>query len=185
MKKPLIIGIAGGSASGKTTVCTRFEEKLNAFKLKTFHIDEYYKDEKPFITAPITRIVYEDHNHPDAIDFCKFDADLLLATEEDFDIVIVEGLMALSRDEIREKLDYKIFVDCQADERIVRRLKRNMVWGLGFDEISSVYLDAVRYRHNEFVEPSKWHSDIIFNGSMMSKKAIDSVVKWIESQILK
>ena len=62
-------------------------------------------------------------------------------------------------------LDLKLFVECRADERIVRRLRRNMSWGLSYDEVANVYLDLVRYRHDEYVEPSKWKADFLLNGS--------------------
>jgi len=73
----------------------------------------------------------------------------------------------------------KLFMECRADERIVRRLKRNLEWGLTFDEISGVYLDLVRYRHDEYVEPSKWKADLILNGSSMPERAISVITSYI------
>jgi uridine kinase len=85
-----------------------------------------------------------------------------------YDVVIVEGLLTLWDDNICELLDLKLFVDCKSDERIVRRIKRNIQWGQTFDQITEVYLDMVRFRHEEYVEPSKWRADIIINGSKFS-----------------
>jgi len=72
--------------------------------------------------------------------------------------------MTLQDEEVRSRLDLKIFLDVQADERIVRRLKRNLDRGMPFEDIARFYLDSVRHRHHEFVEPSRWHADIVLNG---------------------
>ena len=95
--------------------------------------------------------------------------------------MIVEGLLTLWEEEIYKQLDLKLFVDCRPDERVVRRLKRNMTWGLTFDQIADVYLDMVRYRHEEFVEPTKWRADFMLNGSNPSPKVIEMIVVYIKS----
>lgn len=179
MEKPYIIGIAGGSASGKTTLSDLMKESLADKKVKLFHLDEYYKKPVCKIKAPITGVVYDDYNHPDSLEILAFCDDLVEAKQQDFDCIIVEGLFVLSLDNIREQLDLKVFVDCQADERIIRRIRRNMQWGQSIDEITTVYLDAVRYRHNELVEPSKWHADIIINGSNPSEIGFQILLEWI------
>jgi uridine kinase len=102
------------------------------------------------------------------------------ALENDFDVVIIEGLLTLWDQEIYSRLDLKLFVDCRPDERIVRRLRRNMGWGFSFDEISNVYLDMVRYRHDEFVEPTKWKADLILNGANSSNIALSAIVGLVE-----
>lgn len=182
MKKPYVVGIAGGSASGKSTFSKNLEEALRSKKLKVFHMDDYFKPkaERPYEGAPITGKYYVDDNHPDTVNLLSLRNDILKILEDEYQVVIIEGLLTLWDKEIYELLDLKLFVDCQADERIVRRLRRNMSWGLDFDEISSVYLDMVRYRHNEFVEPTKWKSDIILNGSLPSKNALLAIVGLIE-----
>jgi len=81
-------------------------------------------------------------------------------------------------EDIRKKLDLKIYIDCPSEERIVRRIKRDIV-DETFEEISSEYLDIVRYRHAEFVEPSKWYADLILNGSNYSKTATNVIGKWL------
>lgn len=87
--------------------------------------------------------------------------------------------------EIYEALNLRLFVECKADERIVRRLKRNMQWGLSFDEIANVYLDMVRYRHEEYVEPSKWRADFMLNGSNPSQTVLEIISTYIRSTIAK
>ena len=113
------------------------------------------------------------------------DAMLKRLQEEDYDAIIAEGLLVLWDDEICGLLDMKLFVDCKADERIVRRLRRNMSWGLSFDEVSDVYLGLVRFRHDEYVEPSKWRADLIINGSKQSDLAVEIIVTTVRSKVSK
>jgi len=180
-KKPLLLGIAGGSASGKTTLCERLVRALDGLRVEVLSMDRYFREVKPMMVAPITRVVYEDHNHPDSFDLAALvcDLDALLEGEEPPQVIIVEGLLTLQNDEIRSRLDLRIFLDAQSDERIVRRLKRNMARGMDFDQIADFFLDSVRYRHQEFVEPSRWHADIVLNGSNPSQRGLELVVEWV------
>lgn len=182
MIKPFIVGIAGGSASGKSTFCSVLEEALQNLKLKVIHMDEYFKPEekRPYVEAPINGKMYIDDNHPETVDLPKLKEDMLSAMKGDFLVIVIEGLLTLWDKEIYSQLDLKLFVDCRPDERIVRRIRRNMSWGLSFDEISNVYLDMVRFRHDEYVEPTKWKADIILNGSFPSKIALTAIVDLIE-----
>lgn len=172
--KPYVVGIAGGSASGKSTFAVELEAKLENLKLKTFHMDSYFKPDstRPKATALVTGKEYFDDNCPETIDHEQMRQDFLNALNEGWDVILVEGLLTLWYDWLYERLDFKLFIDCQADERIVRRLRRNMAErGLSFDEIAGVYLDMVRYRHQQYVEPSKWRADLILNGSSPSPLA--------------
>ena len=186
MSKVCVVGISGGSASGKSTFSKKLMEALVGFKVKEFHMDDYFKsvEERPFSKAPVTLNSYVDDNHPQTINLEQLNKDLTQAIDCDmFEIIIVEGLLTLWDKEIYEKLDLKLFVDCQADERIVRRLRRNMSWGASFDDISGVYLDLVRYRHSEYVEPTKWKADLIMNGSNPSEKALHIVTEYIKASV--
>lgn len=178
MKKPYLIGIAGGSASGKSTLCDRLEKALNPLSVKAFHMDAYFKPvhERPYLPAPFTGAFYVDDNCPDTVDLPRLRQDVADALTQGWDVVLVEGLLTLWDEPLCKMLDLKLFVDCRADERIVRRLRRNMAGGLTFDEIASVYLDMVRYRHDEYVEPSRWRADLVLNGSIPSEKALKAVV---------
>jgi len=183
MKKAFLVGIAGGSASGKSTFCEQLKNALAGHNIMVFHMDHYFKpkDMRPYVSAPITKKMYMDDNHPTTVDLPQLKKDLSTAIN-DAEIIIIEGLLTLFDDEICQQLDLKLFIECRADERIVRRLKRNMERGLTFDEISNVYLDMVRYRHDEYVEPSKWKADLILNGSMFSEKALEIIVGAIKSE---
>lgn len=184
MGKAYVIGIAGGSASGKTTFSGQLEsELLPTMTVKTFHMDHYFrpKEDRPFSAAPITGKMYMDDNHPETMDLARLKQDVGNVLENQFDVVLIEGLLTLWDDEICEACDLKLFVDCKADERIVRRLRRNMTWGLTYDQIADVYLDMVRYRHDEYVEPTKWRADLILNGSSPSDHALQAVVHYIKA----
>jgi uridine kinase len=185
MDKTFFVGIAGGSASGKSTLCDTLEKEFHQFKIKVFHMDDYFKQEedRPYSKAPITENMYVDDNHPETIDFSQLHTDLSIALNGDNELVILEGLLVLWDEEICSKLDLKLFVDCRPDERIVRRLRRNMTWGLTFDEISKVYLDLVRYRHDEYVEPTKWKADLIINGSNPSISAENAIIELIKKNM--
>jgi len=186
MQKPFVVGIAGGSASGKSTFCDQLENNLCEYKPMVIHMDHYFRPEnlRPYVKAPISNIMYIDDNHPETLDLPKLRTDLLNAiNKKQAKIIIIEGLLVLADDEICNKLDLKLFIECRADERIVRRIKRNMKRGLTFDQISDVYLDMVRYRHDEYVEPSKWKADLILNGSSDSVKALTIITDTIKANI--
>ncbi len=187
MNNLCVIGIAGGSASGKSTFSNKLVDTLTNYRVKVFHMDEYFRpaEQRPFSEAPVTQKFYVDDNHPNTMDLEQLYNDLVQAMGSAmFDVIIVEGLLTLWHKAIYDKLDLKLFVDCQADERIVRRLRRNMSWGLSFDDISEVYLDLVRYRHNEYVEPTKWKADLIINGSSPSEKALQIVSGYIGETLM-
>ena len=175
----IVIGVSGGSGSGKTTFCSHLAKNLDVLKVKVISTDDYFKEVKPRANAPLNGKEYDDYDHPTSVDIDKLNRDINhLMSIKMFDVVIVEGLMVLHFEELREKFDLKIFIDCPADERLIRRLKRDKDEET-FDEISSEYLDIVRHRHNEFVEPSKWYADLIINGSNITKNSIEVIRKWL------
>ncbi|WP_078555671.1 uridine kinase family protein [Bacillus alkalicellulosilyticus] len=187
MKKDhcIVIGISGGSGSGKTTFSNHLAKSLHSFNVKTLSSDDYFKEVKPIVTAPYNGRQYADYDHPTSIDIEILHRDITqVVLSKLFDVVIIEGLMVLYFKEVREKLDLKIFVDCPSDERLVRRVKRD-IHEETFEEISSEYLDLVRHRHNEFVEPLKWYADVIINGSNTSHNSIDVVREWVLSSFNK
>ncbi|MNP59111.1 Uridine kinase [compost metagenome] len=122
-----------------------------------------------------------DDNHPETVDLAKLKEDFFAVLEDQYDVIIIEGLLTLWDKDIYQACDLKLFVDCKADERIVRRIRRNMTWGLTYDQIADVYLDMVRYRHDEYVEPAKWRADLILNGSLPTKQALDVIACYIKA----
>ncbi len=186
MAKTVIVGIAGGSASGKSTFAEELREALEGLRVCMLHMDAYFKapEERPVAEAPVTGKSYRDDNHPDTVALERLKGDLAQAARcGKYQVIILEGLLTLWERDICERLDLRLYVECRPDERIVRRLRRNMGWGLSFDEIADVYLDLVRYRHDEYVEPSKWQADFILNGSRPSKRALEAVVLYIRTQL--
>ena len=176
-----VIGIAGGTCSGKSTLSGKLAEYFGE-RCRVIHMDAYFR--RPSITtiAPITGIEYVEHNHPDALYLDRLYEDFHDAIENGSeDILIIEGLFALHLPEIREKLDLKIFVDLASDERLVRRIRRFTANGQTFDEVTSRYIDTVRFRHDEFVEPSRWHADMVVNG-IAGQTSVDIMASYVDSK---
>ena len=206
MKKAYFVGIAGGTASGKSTLCEKLEKVLGDFpaggsadsgstgdnspdepKIKAVHMDKYFKPakERPVARSFVTGKMYSDYNHPQTVDMERMKNDLEQLRYGEYDIVIIEGLLTLWDDDIYAMLDLKLFIDCESDERIVRRINRNMQKGLTMDEITGVFLDMVRFRHNEYVEPSKWRADIILNGSHTTDVSMSMITGYIKNNYKK
>ncbi len=183
-EKPYIVGITGGTCSGKTTLVGKLEEALkDNFTVSVLHMDKYFKKPSPTTIAPITGIEYVEHNHPDTLDLDAMYEDFNKiaggTSEENPDIFLIEGLFALYLDEIRNKLNLKVFVDLKSDERIVRRINRFMQFGQTMEEITSRYLDTVRFRHDELIEPTRWHADIVLNGTLDANIGTDVLKSYI------
>lgn len=169
--KPYIIGIAGGSASGKTTLSQILEKRLSALKTAIISSDDYGSAITPKMISPRSGIEYDDYNHPDSVDENAMLNQIDYLTDSKTDIIIIDSLFSLYYEKTRDRLNLKVFIDLPSDERIIRRLKRNMQWGLSFDEISTYFFDSVKYRHEEFVEPSKIYADYIINGNELNEGA--------------
>lgn len=178
-----VVGISGGTCSGKSTIARMLCENLSKrYKVAVINMDNYYKWGQMTTIAPITRVEYPEHNHPDAVDIEALLKDFNTAISDKLtDIVIIEGIFALYFDEIREKLDLKIFVDLKSDERLYRRIKRFVSHGQSLDEIAVRYLDTVRHRHDEFVEPTRWHADIVLNGTLDANIGVEVLTGYVSS----
>ena len=185
MRKPFVIGVAGATQSGKSTFTKELTSALRDVRLKTFHIDHYHKtkDEQPLVEAPITKKVYTDFNSLVSFDLPQLRIDVRNEIEaNDVDLIIVEGTMILYDEEILDMLDFKFFVDTRADERAVRYIELYSKYH-GHDFIKNSYLDLVRYRMDEYIEPTKWRADMILNGSKKSEQAIEMVKAYVFSKI--
>ena len=124
--------------------------------------------------APITRKVYAEHNTPEALELERFYSDFAQACApgSGHRLVLVEGLFALHLEAVRERADLKVFVDLESDERLARRIVKFMAWGDTYEQVTSRYLDTVRFRHNELVEPTRWHADLVLNGTLDSHRGV-------------
>lgn len=181
-----IIGITGGSCSGKTTLTQRLKDKLTAdgYSVRDMHMDAFFKNPTPTSIAPFTGIEYPEHNHPDSFRMQEFYDAVDEASKGSEDVLIIEGLLILYLEQIRSKLDLKLFVDLRSDERLIRRVKRfQRDRGQTLEEISDRFLDTVRYRHDEFVEPTRWHADLVINGVFDLNNSVDILYNYVKGVV--
>lgn len=198
MNERIILGIAGGTGSGKTSVASLVVEDLKKWGCKVVFLeqDSYYKDNKHLSFEKRTKLNYD---HPDAIDFdllishvkalkagksiekpiYSFTDHLRLPDTEIVNsqqIIIVEGILILAIEKLRELLDMKIFVDADDDIRLLRRIERDMnERGRSFINIKEQYINTVKPMHLEFVEPSKRYADVIIPRGKSNKVGIKMV----------
>ena len=196
-QRPIIIGVAGGSGSGKTTVCNKIVEYFSGKSIAMLEHDSYYRDQSDI---SFEERLETNYDHPFA-----FDTDLMvehlkkLQNNEDIevpvydyakhtrsdktipvesrDVIIVEGILILEDERLRDLMDIKIYVDTTADLRIIRRIQRDMQErGRSLDSVIDQYMSVVREMHDQFVEPSKKYADIIIPEGGHNKVAIDLVI---------
>ncbi len=205
MKKTIIIGIAGGSASGKTSISQQLKSAYEDSKsVVIIRQDDYYKDQSE---KTMEERVKTNYDHPFAFDhellvkqlkdlisgkkIAKPTYDFVHHTRSDVvkeimpsDVVVLEGLFVLEEKRLRELCDIKIFVDTDADIRFIRRLVRDVKErGRTLDSVVDQYTSTVRNMHNLFVEPSKCYADLIIPEGGQNKVAIDLLITKISSII--
>ncbi|WP_105955951.1 uridine kinase [Apilactobacillus quenuiae] len=205
-KRPVVIGVTGGSGSGKTTVSRAIFNQLLGHSIMILQQDSYYKDQSHKTWAEREETNYD---HPLA-----FDTDLLIddihkllnyesiekpvydytklnrsdktITQEPRDVIILEGILILDDKRLRDLMDIKVFVDTDDDIRILRRIQRDTKErGRTLDEVVQQYLETVRPMYNQFVEPSKRYADIIVPEGGKNQVAIDLLTTKIQSILLK
>ena len=196
-RRPVFVGVAGGSGSGKTTVVERIVAGLAPHRVTIIHHDAYYRDYGHLSLEERAAINFD---HPDSLETSRLVQHLDdLATGRpvalplyDFTthtrreetrpaaptpVIIVDGILVLADRDIRERLDIKIFVDTDADVRFIRRLGRDMEdRGRTLESVVSQYRRTVRPMHLEFVEPSKRYADVIVPVGGTNEVAIDMLV---------
>ena len=204
MLKPLIIGIAGGSGSGKSTVASNVAELLTTSSVAFIDMDAYYKN-FPELTLEQRRQLNWDH--PDAFDYdllCRHLEALsrrqaIEKPEYDFvthlrrpqtisidpaDVVVIDGILLFVDDHVRDLCDVKVFVDADADIRLIRRLQRDTRdRGRPLDEVIDQYLSTVQPMHLQFVEPSKRYADVIVPRGGHNAIAIEMIVAKIQRRL--
>jgi uridine kinase len=193
--KPFVIGIAGGSASGKTTLAQALAQALGE-RVALLPMDHYYQD---LAHLPMEERLRQNYDHPDAFDLALYldHVRALLqgrAVERpvyDFraytrsprtervhpaPVVILEGILVLFPEELRALMDLKVFVDADADERFIRRLKRDVLdRGRSLEGVVAQYLEQVKPMHLSFVEPTKRHADLILPGGGRNPVALETL----------
>lgn len=193
-KKPVVIGVAGGSGSGKTTVTKAIYEHFQGHSILMLEQDFYYKDQSHL---PFEERLKTNYDHPLA-----FDNDLLIEhinkllnyepidkpvydytlhtrsndviRVEPKDVIILEGILVLEDERLRNLMDIKVYVDTDADIRIIRRLLRDIKErGRTLESVIEQYVNVVRPMHNQFIEPTKRYADIIIPEGGHNHVAID------------
>ena len=184
MKRPYVVGIAGGTCSGKSFLADQLADALQPeYKVAVLHMDTYFRSPGITTIAPITGIEYVEHNHPDALRLDDLYAEFhVAAADSSLDFVLIEGLFALYLEPIRHQCDLKIFMDLASDERLVRRITKFMARGQSMKEITDRYIDTVRFRHNELIEPTRWYADLVVNGVLERGKAEEIILCYLRQQ---
>lgn len=195
-----IIGIAGGTGSGKTTVVKKIQERLPSSQVVILPQDSYYKDSSD---KPLEERLEMNFDHPDSIEWellVKHLGELrggkeiqqpiysyltcTRATEtisiKPCKVVIVEGILVLTNPELRQLLDLKVFVDADADDRLIRVINRDIVErGRSVNKVMERYELTVKPMHEQFIEPTKRFADIIVPQGGNNHIAIDILTKFI------
>jgi len=200
----ILVGVAGGTGSGKTSFSQRLLERLGADRCLIITQDSYYKDGSTLDTSAQTSINYD---HPDA-----FDTSLLIQDLRDLkagrpvphltydhasysrrvqpdplpprQVILLEGILILVEEPLRRLMDIKLFIDTDADVRILRRLRRDLKErGRSFESVEKQYLASVRPMHLEFVEPSKRYADLIVPEGAQNQVAVDAVVARVRASL--
>lgn len=202
--KPILIGIAGGTGSGKTTVTKKIIEKLHFKDVIIIQHDSYYKDLSSFKGKNIDEINFD---HPNSLDtpllvrhlkklknsqpvekpIYDFTTYRRLKIKEHIlprKVIILEGILIFVDKALRDLMDIKVFVDTDADERLLRRLRRDiMERGRSLESVMTQYINTVKPMHLEFVEPSKRWADIIIPKGGENEVAIAMIASRISSYL--
>ncbi len=203
--KPIIIGVAGGTASGKTTVSDAILERVGRDRIVYLQHDSYYRD---LSHLPLEERSKLNFDHPDALetellvahlrqlqagkpveipiyDFTTYQRSAQTRRVEPRRVVLLEGLLIFVDKELREMMDIKLYVDIDADLRFIRRLQRDIQErGRTMESVIRQYLTTVRPMHLEFVEPSKRYADIIIPSGGFNTTAIEMIVARIEGMLV-
>jgi len=201
VKTPVIIGIAGGTGSGKTTVARAIYDRVGPDRIEWIAHDSYYRNFDALAPEERAKINFD---HPDSLesellmrhldalckgssvevpvyDFATHSRKTATQRVEPRRVIIVEGILVLAEPELRKRIDIKLFVDTPADIRFVRRLTRDIESrGRSLPSVVQQYLDTVRPMHEEFVEPSKRYADLIIPEGGENQVAIDAIIARVE-----
>ena len=198
---PVIIGIAGGTGSGKTTVARSIYDRVGKDRIEWISHDSYYRNFDALSPEERHSINFD---HPDSLetellvrhldalvkgssvevpvyDFTTHSRKAETQRVEPRKVIIVEGILVLAEPELRKRIDMKLFVDTPPDIRFVRRLVRDIQSrGRSLDSVVEQYLTTVRPMHEEFVEPSKRYANIIIPEGGENQVALDAIISRVE-----
>jgi uridine kinase len=196
-RKPIVFGVAGGTASGKTTVARAVLEAVGAEQIAYLPHDAYYRD-NPHLT--LEERAHQNYDHPNSletkllvkhieallewrsVEVPVYDFTTHRRTEETIlvepsPIILVDGILIFTKRKLRELMDIKVYVDTDPDVRFIRRLQRDIdERGRSLSSVVGQYMDTVRPMHLKFVEPSKRHADVIIPHGGLNRVAMEMVV---------
>lgn len=200
-----VIGIAGGTGSGKTTVVRKIVEALPPNHVAVVPLDSYYNDTSEMTEEERHAINFD---HPDAFDWKLLIKQVNELREgepieqltysylkcnrlpetihvEPRPVIIIEGIMTLLNKRLREMMDLKVFVDCDPDERLIRNIQRDTIErGRDVNMVVQRYLDVLKPMHEQFIEPTKRFADVIIPQGGENLKGIDILCKYVERLVL-
>ncbi|HEY5158121.1 MAG TPA: uridine kinase [Anaerolineales bacterium] len=201
---PLVIGIAGGSGSGKTTVAQAILQRVGPDRISFLQHDAYYKD---LSGLPLAQRIEVNFDHPNSLDselltqhirdlrdgrpievpvydFSHHSRTTKTYTVQARGVILIEGILIFAEPALRDLFDVKIYVDTDSDLRFIRRLQRDITErGRTTESVIKQYLNTVRPMHLEFVEPSKRYADVIIPEGGFNTAALDMVVARIETML--
>jgi uridine kinase len=199
--KPCVLGVAGGTGSGKTTVARAIVDAVGAHRITLIEQDSYYRDVDWGSEA---ELLHHNFDHPSALDnellvahlaalkaghavevpvydFVRHRRTARTKRVEPQPVILLEGILIFVEPNLRDLLDFKIYVDTDADLRLIRRLGRDMTErGRSVEDVLRQYLETVRPMHLEFVEPSKRYADIIIPEGGENRVALEMVVAHVQ-----
>ena len=200
--KPIVVGVAGGTGAGKSTIVKEIQKNLGIDKVSIIQYDSYYKNRPELSFEERKKINFD---HPESLDtnllvehlnllisgknvqipvfhhFTKYLRDTNTKKVESLPILIVEGILVLNDKRLRELLNLKVFIDIPPDLRFIRRLTRDLSeHGRSVDSVTKQYLTSIRPMHNDFVETSKIHADLFITEKLSKRQAVNLLVTQLQ-----
>lgn len=200
--EPVVVGVAGGTGSGKTTVATEILRRAGTDHISFIQHDAYYKD---LSDLPMAQRAMQNFDHPDALDnelliahlqelkagrpiqlpvydFTTHSRTSRTVTVEPYPVILVEGILIFADEALRQLMDVRIYVDTDADIRFIRRLQRDIAErGRTMESVIHQYLATVRPMHEEYVEPSKRHANVIIPEGGFNEVAMEMIAARIRA----
>ena len=205
-KRPIVIGVTGGSGSGKTTVSKAIYENLRGQSIQIINQDTYYNDQADMTMEERKAVNYDHHlafdtallieqldalRHNQAVEMPVYDYKEYTRSQatvhvEPQDVIILEGILILDDERLRDLMDIKVYVDADDDIRILRRIQRDMQErGRSLESIISQYLKTVKPMYHQFIEPTKRYADIIVPEGGENHVAIDILTTKVRDVLAK
>ena len=202
INRPIVFGVAGGTASGKTTVARTILEAVGASQIAYMPHDAYYRDQPNLSQEERRQLNYDHPNsletklmvkhikqllkgkavHLPVYDFTTDRRTAETVLVEPAPIILVDGILIFTKRRLRELMDIKVYVDTDADVRFIRRLQRDIEErGRSLNSVVNQYLETVRPMHLKFVEPSKRFADVIIPNGGLNKVAMEMVVSQLRA----